>query len=134
MVDREKVSQNSDQTFQTDFKKLVFKSIALKLIKTELDFAQNRSDWELSPLIIWQNRIFGADKFGFALPRNTVPPYFGADEGFCHPDRNTHLCSASRPLWTFAAFIMVLIASYIPHILRKVSASKTVRDGFSNLD
>jgi hypothetical protein len=43
-VGREEVSQNSNQTFQADFKKPVFESIALKLIKTELDFTQNWSD------------------------------------------------------------------------------------------
>jgi hypothetical protein len=40
-VGREKASQNPDQTFQADFKKLVFKSMALKLIKTALDFTEN---------------------------------------------------------------------------------------------
>jgi hypothetical protein len=43
-VRREKVSQNSNQAFQADFKKLVFESIAVKLIRTELDFTQNWSD------------------------------------------------------------------------------------------
>jgi len=41
MVVREKVSQKPDQTFQADFKKLGFKSIAWKPIKTALDFTQN---------------------------------------------------------------------------------------------
>ena len=44
IVGREKISQNSVQTFQADFKKSVFESIALKLIKTELDFTRNWSD------------------------------------------------------------------------------------------
>jgi len=42
MVGREEISQNPEQTFQADFKKLVFKSIAWKLIKTAIDFAQSR--------------------------------------------------------------------------------------------
>jgi len=41
IVVRKKVSQKPDQTFQADFKKLVFKSIAWKLIKRALDFTQN---------------------------------------------------------------------------------------------
>jgi hypothetical protein len=44
IVGREQVSQHPKQTIQAEFKKSVFESIALKLIKTELDFTQNWSD------------------------------------------------------------------------------------------